>query len=1205
MKRILSVILSAALLICCVPLSLAQTAAPGELLLASISDIHYYPASLALYKSEEFYTYLKGSNAVFEDMDGILDSTFAALEKDAEEKGLKYVVVSGDMTTNGEYAGHAALAQKLLDFEEKTGLTVFVINGNHDINNSLASEFTTPDLLKNSAKPTTPAEFYELYKDLGYSDADATFAEDIEEAAKAGTPGALSYSVSVAGGYRFIMIDAGKYPAANTKSGEDEHETGGRITDDLLKWILAQAAEAQENGETPIVFSHWNLSEMNYMHGEVLQGFVIDDGYKLQEIFADAGIHFAFSGHQHVSDIDVTCSDSGEPLYSCIVPTLTQYPFCFRETYFTRDDAQTVSAEYKQYSCDTVKKVKSLSGEEYAQPYYMTTGAAKQIGDTLDPSVYLLNMIKNLLSGYVTDIQEKGSILAFVKDQFGFDLKEFIAEYIPESITLGGDEIFSINNIMNFANDLDEQLYANFIEDPDELLWPSIKTALDNILAVQISDVPCTKFIDTYGFGSTEHGGTIGDLFLTVLVNMYPGNETCEDDEFIKDVLEKCQTTQFVDLIFDTVIKYVADGLALDVILGNTEIHLDTVLPGNDPSVTQFLRALYSGITSIISSDILKSTSLSDFMNKLSKLSKLLGTTESASYKTLIEMVLGTGFISYGDSVDDILYMLLDKYLGDTEKQAAAYQLHVIADGIFNDPDKDWDVTYTYSGPEEVVPSVEDMQLPANVTMAPGKNAEESFIIKWMTKYSVTGSDIEIVKANEKFTGKATTKGITAETEYTTVSGYGFDFGSFGILPWTREVNIHTVTVTGLKPGTEYKFRIGDFEKDFVSEGSIKTADNDNSFTFAFLSDNAGVSPAMYENFNAAVKAAAEKTDLNFIIHGGGSVVKADNEDQWGWSLNGARDVFLNVPVLYTSGTGDTGENSPVLKHYSFSELPPYANTDYGAFYSYDYENVHFTVLNTNDLDVDGTLTAGQLKWLNDDLGGTPATWKILVLHTPFYGVNQINSELKAQLAAAINDHHVNLVLGGTDTVYSRTHVMKNGTPKPNNDIIIQEINGKKYEAYANVNGYIALSGCSTGSDFDTTLPDGNYYKTVKAAKLPVFTVINVDGDALAVDAYQLNPDGTTTLIDSFALTVQYVKIKMGDIDIDDEVTAADARLALRAAVGLENFTNEEKLRADVDGDMAITAADARLILRAAVDLEKIKPEYVSYRASDIQNVGF
>ena len=67
--------------------------------------------------------------------------------------------------------------------------------------------------------------------------------------------------------------------------------------------------------------------------------------------------------------------------------------------------------------------------------------------------------------------------------------------------------------------------------------------------------------------------------------------------------------------------------------------------------------------------------------------------------------------------------------------------------------------------------------------------------------------------------------------------------------------------------------------------------------------------------------------------------------------------------------------------------------------------------------------------------------------------------------------------------------------------------------------------------------------------------------------------------------------VKVGDPDGDGAVTSADARLALRASVGLEKYAKgSAKYNAcDADGDKKITSADARLILRASVGLEKLK----------------
>ena len=68
-------------------------------------------------------------------------------------------------------------------------------------------------------------------------------------------------------------------------------------------------------------------------------------------------------------------------------------------------------------------------------------------------------------------------------------------------------------------------------------------------------------------------------------------------------------------------------------------------------------------------------------------------------------------------------------------------------------------------------------------------------------------------------------------------------------------------------------------------------------------------------------------------------------------------------------------------------------------------------------------------------------------------------------------------------------------------------------------------------------------------------------------------------------------ELKPGDVDGDGNISAADARLALRRSVGLETYEEGSPafLACDVDLDGNVSAADARLILRASVGLEDPK----------------
>ena len=61
-----------------------------------------------------------------------------------------------------------------------------------------------------------------------------------------------------------------------------------------------------------------------------------------------------------------------------------------------------------------------------------------------------------------------------------------------------------------------------------------------------------------------------------------------------------------------------------------------------------------------------------------------------------------------------------------------------------------------------------------------------------------------------------------------------------------------------------------------------------------------------------------------------------------------------------------------------------------------------------------------------------------------------------------------------------------------------------------------------------------------------------------------------------------------GDINAVNKVTAADARLCLRAAAKLETLTKKQLKAADLDGTGEITGSDARQILRACAGLDML-----------------
>lgn len=65
-----------------------------------------------------------------------------------------------------------------------------------------------------------------------------------------------------------------------------------------------------------------------------------------------------------------------------------------------------------------------------------------------------------------------------------------------------------------------------------------------------------------------------------------------------------------------------------------------------------------------------------------------------------------------------------------------------------------------------------------------------------------------------------------------------------------------------------------------------------------------------------------------------------------------------------------------------------------------------------------------------------------------------------------------------------------------------------------------------------------------------------------------------------------FPNIQKGDVNIDGDITASDARLVLRASSELEHLTSVQEFLADMNSDSLTTASDARKILRISARLE-------------------
>ncbi len=245
--------------------------------------------------------------------DAILNAAISGLKQD----NIKFVLISGDLTKDGEFSSHTKFAAYLKEMEV-SGIEVYVVPGNHDINN--------PDAVSYSGAMTTPVprvspeDFARIYKQFGFGQA---IARD---------PNSLTYLVEPVAGLYVLAMDACRY-----RENVDSPITGGRFSQETLDWILV-IAWAKAGNKQIIGFMHHGVVAHYSMQPLLFAEYLVDDWTRVSRMFADAGMRMVFTGHYHAQDVVKRVVKPGRiPSFIFDVETgsLVTYPVPYRCDYWS------------------------------------------------------------------------------------------------------------------------------------------------------------------------------------------------------------------------------------------------------------------------------------------------------------------------------------------------------------------------------------------------------------------------------------------------------------------------------------------------------------------------------------------------------------------------------------------------------------------------------------------------------------------------------------------------------------------------------------------------------------------------------------------------------------------------------------------------------------------------------------------------------
>lgn len=338
----------------------------------------------------------------------------------------------------------------------------------------------------------------------------------------------------------------------------------------------------------------------------------------------------------------------------------------------------------------------------------------------------------------------------------------------------------------------------------------------------------------------------------------------------------------------------------------------------------------------------------------------------------------------------------------------------------------------------------------------------------------------------------------------------------------------HKVTVDNLEPGTKYQYRVGDSAAGVWSEiGYFTTSDkNKDEANFIVIAD---VQASNEENFQMAAavmqQAVSTMPEYEFAVNLGDFVNDCTNEE---WDSYFRNFAFSNMNTTLIPVAGNHEGNLQWGKFNNMFNIGAAEGspTITGCYYSFDWGDAHFAVLNSNDM---YPMTDAQVNWLINDMNASRAQWKIVLTHRALYSAGKnINKPdtiiMRNKLLPIIDELGIDIVFAGHDHMYFRSEPVK-GEKVQETETITEVWNGEKTTFALNPDGTTHILPSTAGTKrysvnedaMPPILENAALARDTKAGG--VFATVSLDSEHFVYKAYMVDDETKEkTLIDSYAI---------------------------------------------------------------------------------------
>ncbi len=294
-----------------------------------------------------------------------------------------------------------------------------------------------------------------------------------------------------------------------------------------------------------------------------------------------------------------------------------------------------------------------------------------------------------------------------------------------------------------------------------------------------------------------------------------------------------------------------------------------------------------------------------------------------------------------------------------------------------------------------------------------------------------------------------------------------------------RNYTSNKVLVSGLKPNTNYSYRVGK-QGAWSSVRTFHTAKNTKEdFSFIYITDTQANSADNFDVSTQILEKAYSKTSNPLFVLATGDLVESQGSMNSEWEyeqfFERIENVWSKLPIVSTIGNHDASSSNNFFNHInnddSYNQSAAVKTTMSGTVYSFVVGDALFMVVNHEDVSKPGYLTSlGE--WLTKQVNANVnVRWRIVCVHT---GLFSGGSHQKDMSSIALRDAmlpyyqklKIDLLIHGHDHVYSTIGPVdyQSKTLVPNS---VHNVNSLPIVEQANMNG-------KSGGTFDVS--NGTFY---------------------------------------------------------------------------------------------------------------------------------